>query len=230
MEFIYYIDGCDNPGRLDADLIDFYKGENIEVLLREFFIHVDINNGWSSALGPNCNPLTLQCLHAIKGLRRPSLELRVTNNMPDEIWQAAIDSLMTGCGQPAFYCEEAYQSALSERFPKIPKEDLLCFNGGGCTETMLAGMSNVGSLDAGINLPLIFSAWMREQLMKKSDFETFYLGLLDQISSVTAEVLDIVNEFRKMRAHVRPQPVRSLLIDDCIDNGLDFNAGGARYN
>ncbi|MFC1718700.1 pyruvate formate lyase family protein, partial [Candidatus Poribacteria bacterium] len=27
-----------------------------------------------------------------------------------------------------------------------------------------------------------------------------------------------------------PQPMRSLLIDDCIDNGREFNAGGARYN
>ncbi len=228
--FIFYIDGCDNPGRLDADLIDFYRGENIEDVLREFFIHVDINDGWSSALGPDCNPLTLQCLHAIRGHRRPSIELRVTNSTPDEIWEAAIDSLMTGCGQPAFYCEEAYQTALAERFPEIPKSDLLCFNGGGCTETMLAGISNVGSLDAGINLPLIFTGWMHEHLLDKSDFESFYRGLLDEIKTKTAEVLDIVNEYRKTRAEVRPQPVRTLLIDDCIDKGLDYNAGGARYN
>jgi pyruvate-formate lyase len=27
-----------------------------------------------------------------------------------------------------------------------------------------------------------------------------------------------------------PVPFLSLLIDDCIDNGRDYNAGGARYN
>jgi len=228
--FIYYIDGCDNPGRMDADLIAFYNGENVEDILREFFVHVDINNGWSSALGPDCNALTLQCLHAIHGLRRPSLELRVTNNTPTEIWDAAIASLMSGCGQPAFYCEEAYQSALLERFPEIPKVDLLRFNGGGCTETMLAGLSNVGSLDAGINLPLIFSKWMRAHLQYKPNFETFYQGLIAEINLDIAEVLDILNEYRKNRAAIRPQPVRTLLIDDCIERELDFNAGGARYN
>ena len=158
--FIFYIDGCDNPGRLDAELIQFYRGEDVTGLLREFFRHVDENNGWSSALGPDYNPLTVQCLRAIRGMRRPSLELRVTRDMPREVWQAAIEAVSTGCGQPAFYNEEGYQEALAKAFPEIPKEDLLRFNGGGCTETMLAGVSNVGSLDAGIHLPHIFAGYL----------------------------------------------------------------------
>lgn len=227
--FIYYVDGCDNPGRLDEGLYPFYQGENIEDLLREFFVNVDQNDGWSSALGPKYNPLTLQVLKAIKGLRRPSLELRVTKYMPPEIWEDAAEALITGCGQPAFYNEEAYQAALTRRFPHIPKSDLEQFNGGGCTETMLAGMSNVGSLDAGINLLLIFSRYMRSALKNCSDFNTFYNGLIDEIRSEVADTLDIVNEYKKIRSKVRPQPVRTLLVDDCIDKGLDFNAGGARY-
>ena len=31
-------------------------------------------------------------------------------------------------------------------------------------------------------------------------------------------------------ARWQPQPIRSLLIDDCIDEGVDYHAGGARYN
>lgn len=129
--FVYYLDGCDNPGRLDADLIRFYKGEDVTELLREFFRHVDENNGWSSALGPVYNPLTVQCLKAIRGMRRPSLELRVTREMPQEVWEAAVEAVATGCGQPAFYNEELYQEGLSRTFPEIPREDLLRFNGGG---------------------------------------------------------------------------------------------------
>lgn len=228
--FIYYTDGCDNPGRLDDGLFPFYQGENIENLLREFFIHVDQNDGWSSALGPDCNPLTLQCLKAIKGLRRPSLELRVTNETPYEIWEAAAEALISGCGQPAFYNETAYQTGLAERFQNIPKADLEQFNGGGCTETMLAGISNVGSLDAGINLPLIFSGYMRTALASCTNFNDFYKGLIDAIRFEVADTLDMVNEFKQTRAKVRPQPVRTLMIDDCIDKGLDFNDGGARYS
>ena len=169
--FIYYMDGCDNIGHLDADLIDFYKGEDMTEVFRCLFRNVDANNGWSGALGPNYNALTLQCLRACKGIRRPSLELRVTPDMPQEIWDAAIDAIKAGGGSPSLYNEEAYQSALGKLFPDIPIEDRLRFCGGGCTETMLTGISNVGSLDAGINVALIFERVMREELPKCKTFD-----------------------------------------------------------
>jgi formate C-acetyltransferase len=262
--FIYYIDGCDNPGRLDSGLIKYYRGgdaggaeavdteaggveaiiaetvdaETVDTetddaetvgLLRAFFFNVDANNGWSAAIGPDYNPLTLCCLRAIRGLRRPSLELRVVPDMPAEIWDAAADSIATGCGQPALYNEPLYQSALARRFPDIPAEDLLRFNGGGCTETMLAGISNVGSLDAGINLPAIFEPYMRGNLEFCDNFSRFYDGLLDGINDVTRDVMRKISLYQEKRASLRPQPVRTLLIEDCIDRGLDFNNGGARY-
>lgn len=227
--FIYYVDGCDNPGRLDTGLMSYYNGEDATGWLREFFIHVDQNNGWSSALGPDYSPLTLQCLRAVKGLRRPSMELRVTPEMPEDIWEAAADALATGCGQPAFYNETAYQAALAQRFPEIPAEDRLRFNGGGCTETMLAGVSCVGSLDAGMNLPFIFEGYMQRHLADYADFQPFYEGLIATIRAETLDVLDKVSLYQQRRAQFRPQPVRTLLIDDCIDRGLDFFAGGARY-
>lgn len=228
--FIYYIDGCDNPGRLDADLIDFYKGEDATDLFHELFLHVDLNEGWSCALGPQYNPLTLQCLKAIKGVRRPNIELRVTDDMPLEIWEAAAESIMSGCGQPALYNETAYQDGLHKRFPDIPKSDLLRFNGGGCTETMLAGLSNVGSLDAGFNAAYVFANYMNEALPSSFNFDEFYNGFMEHTKAELLKMLDDVNELRRVRAEIRPQPVRSLLIDDCIDKGIEYNKGGARYN
>ena len=41
---------------------------------------MDRNDGWSSAVGSDCNPLTLQVLRAVKGLRRPSVELASPRN------------------------------------------------------------------------------------------------------------------------------------------------------
>ena len=227
--FIYYIDLCDNPGRLDADLIEFYRGEDVTDILREFFRNIDKNSGWTGALGPDCNELTTQCLKAIKGFRRPSLELRVTDKTSNVIWDLAAESIASGCGQPSLYNEELYQSSLSERFPYIPKEDLLRFCGGGCTETMLAGISNVGSLDAGINLLMVFHQCMTDNLACSASFDDFYDSFLEQARKTIADTLDTVNSFQKSRAEHRPNPVRSLLTDDCIDKGLDFNNGGARY-
>jgi len=230
LNFIYYIDGCDNIGRPDADLFHLYRGEDVTELFAQFFKNVDDNNGWSWALGPDYNPLTLQCLKAVKGKRRPSLELRVTPDMPDELWEAAIESISCGGGSPSLYNEAGYQSALRKFLPEIPEEDRKCFAGGGCTETMLAGLTRAGSLDAGINLPLVFEEYMRENLSSAKDFEEFYKGFIEKGRAVTEEVLEAVSESQKSRAENRPHPLRTLLTDDCIDKGLDFNAGGARYN
>ncbi|MDR0732166.1 MAG: hypothetical protein LBF63_10895 [Treponema sp.] len=227
--FIYYVDGCDDPGRLDADLIPWYRGEDCTAIFGEFFDSVDENSGWSAAIGPDCNALTLQCLRAIRGHRRPGLELRVNDTTPAEIWQAAAESLAGGCGEPALYNEILYQRVLAERFPHIPLEDRLRFNGGGCTETMLAGICNVGSVDAGVNLPLIFEPYMRKNLEGAGSFEAFYRGLLDEIARAVIPVLERIGECQERRAAVRPQPVRTLLVDDCIEKGKDFNAGGARW-
>ena len=227
--FIYYLDGCDNIGRPDADLIDFYRGEDMTEAFRCFFKNVDINNGWSGALGPKYNELTIQCLKAIQGLRRPSLELRITHDMPQEVWDAALASICAGGGSPSLYNECGYQTAIEELFPEIPQEDRICFAGGGCTETMIAGMSNVGSVDAGINIAWIFEKFMRKTLPTSAEFEEFYKLFIEECHVQIDNVLNKISASQKLRAKFRPHPMRTLLIDDCISRGKDFNNGGARY-
>ena len=227
--FVFYLDGCDNIGRLDADLIKYYRGEDITSLLRSFYQNIDASNGWSGALGPNYNPITLQCLRASHGMRRPSLELRITEDMPDEIWDAALESIQAGGGSPSLYNEKGYQSALERLFPDIPQSDRLRFAGGGCTETMLAGISNVGSLDAGINVALIFERFMREELINKVSFEDFYSSFIERYRNEAFLVLDGISKSQKLREEYCPHPMRTLLTDDCIDKGKDFNGGGARF-
>ncbi len=227
--FVYYVDGCDDIGRLDVHLLRFHKGENIVPLLQELFRHVDANDGWSGALGPDYNELTLQCIRACHYIRRPNLQLRIKPDMPDEVWNEVYASLATSCGQPALYNEPGFQAALERDFPQIPKEDRLRCSFGGCTETMLEGVSNVGSDDLGINVALIYDRFARAHLGEFDTFEGFFESFCQQIRRETLEALDILTRFRKARGQYRPQPVRTLFIEDCLDRQLDFNAGGARY-
>ncbi len=94
---------------------------------------------------------------------------------------------------------------------------------------MLAGISNVGSLDAGIHTALLFTEYMKNELGVSLNFEDFYDGLITEINRQIAIVLDNINEQRMIRAKIKPHPVRTLLVDDCIEKEKDFNAGGARY-
>ena len=228
--FIYYLDECDNVGRLDQDLLPFYNGEDITDLLGEFFDNVDKTEGFSASVGPQYNDITLQCLKAIKGKRRPQIELRVTPDMPQEYWDAAIDSLSAGGTNPSLYNERGYESAFSDFFPDMPHEDFLRFCGVGCTESSLAGLTNAGSLDAGIHLPYIFSKFMRAKLADCETFDDFYEGFMKTYRLEVFFALGNVFEYHKLRARLRPFPMRTLLVDDCIDKDRDFNNGGARYS
>ncbi|MBQ7867386.1 MAG: hypothetical protein IJ354_04490 [Clostridia bacterium] len=227
--FVYYVDGCDDIGQLDKHLLRFHQGEDIVDLLHELFTHVDANDGWSGALGPDYNALTLQCIRACHYVRRPNLQLRVKPNMPDEVWQEVYASLATSCGQPALYNEPLYQQALERDFPYIPAIDRERCSFGGCTETMLEGVSNVGSDDLGINTALIYDTFTRAHLHEFDTFEAYYHALCEQMRTEILEALDILTQYRITRGKHRPQPVHTLFIDDCLDKQLDFNAGGARY-
>jgi pyruvate-formate lyase len=244
--YIWMLDGGDNPGRLDVVLQPFYERDtavglmahaDAVTLVHEFYGHVSDLYGWSTALGgrdakgkPAYNDMTKVCLEASHGCIRPSLELRVTDEMPADVWDAALDALASGCGQPALYHEDAYLASLRAMHLGLRDEDLVMWNGGGCTETMIQGCSNVGSLEAGLHLPLVFEHVMKKELPQAFSFEAFRNALRLELAEVIRDVARQVSIQQAAAAEVRPQPMRSLLIDDCIDRGVEFNAGGARYN
>ena len=230
LNFTYYVDGCDDIGPLDKLLLPYYNGEDLVEIIRQFFSNVDANDGWSGTLGPDYNDITRMCLRAIHNGRRPNLQLLVKPDMPDWVWEESIASLATSCGQPALYNYGLYMENMRSRLPYIPEKDLDRLAFGGCTETMIEGLSNVGSDDAGVNVALVFSDYMRSAIKECNTYSEFYSGLVKAIRKTVAETLDLVNEYRRTRALYRPDVVRTLLIDDCIEKQTEFHAGGARYN
>ena len=78
--FIMYLDNCDNLGCVASGLYPYFKGEDVTDILKNLFDNLDANNGYTMALGTDYNPLTLQCLEASKGKRRPMIELFVDEN------------------------------------------------------------------------------------------------------------------------------------------------------
>ena len=227
--FILYLDNCDNLGCLASGLYPYYNGECVVDLLKNLYDNIDVNNGFTMALGVDYNPLTIQCLEASKGKRRPMIELFINDNTPDEIWEKAFEVIQTSNGQPAFYNENVLMSGLKDKFPFIQNKDLKKFCGGGCTESMIAGLSNVGSLDAGINLLLILEKTIYTKLAESKEFEDFYRYYISEVVAVVNTITDEISNSQRERARYNPVPMRTLLVDDCIDKGTEFNNGGARY-
>lgn len=243
---IYYLDDCDNPGRVDQELIGFYRRdlaeglttyEEAEACIHELWQNTDSNSGWSASIGgstpsgdPAYNELTLICLRAARGMRRPNLQLRIRRDMPDAVWEEALETLSTGTGLPALHNEEEFRRAFREAHLGLREADFALLNGGGCTETMVHGCSNVGSLDAGLHLPLVLEQTLRRRLPDCASFADLLAAYCDDLGQAIEEIVIEVNRDQEMKARLRPQPMRSLLIDDCIENGMEYNAGGARYN
>jgi len=243
---VFYLDDCDNPGCIDQELspylqTDLSSGrvdhEQAVALVRAFWRHVDDNDGWSAVVGgtrpdgaPHYGEMTVICLQAARGMRRPNLQLHVRPEMPAVVWEAASDTLESGTGLPALYHDAAFIEGLRAVGLRVVDADIGLFSGGGCTETMIHGCSNVGSLDAGINLPLILSQTLETHLPTATRFEDIASAYEAAVEEVVAETVSQVNADQAAKAAWRPQPMRTLLIDDCLDRGIEYNAGGARYN
>ena len=226
---IFYLDGCDNLGCLDRGLAHLYRGEDLTEVIGQLFSNIDAVGMWSCTLGPDYNEITKQALYAIRGRRRPLLELRTTPEMPEELWKISGEMLLSGASNPSFYNDRGIHDMMAGYLPKIAEEDLPLFCGCGCTETNLEGLTRAGGTDDDLNLARIFEVYLHENLARCETFDEFYTGLCETIRKKTNDMLDFLTKCYLYCAKALPHPVRTIFIDDCIDKGLDYHAGGPRY-
>ncbi len=228
---VFYFDGCDNLGCLDQGLAPLYDGTDQTEVIAQLFDNIDSVNQWSCTVGGDgYNEITRQALKAIRGKRRPMLELKVRPDMPEDIWQTAFDNLKAGSSNPSFYSDKGIHDMLKTRFPQMTEDELKRFCGCGCTETNLEGITFAGGTDDDVNLLKIFENYLYDDLAAKETFEDFFEGMCAAAVKKTEEKLDAIDKLYAYRAKYLPSVMRSILFDDCIDKVKPFNAGGARYS
>jgi pyruvate-formate lyase len=244
--FTFYLDGCDNHGRFDQYLGPYFERsmdageltrERAVDLVHAQWVNVDQSYGWNAAIGGTrsdgtnlSNGLTVVCLEAARGMRRPNLALRLGDSTPDAVWEAALDTISHGSGIPALYWDPNYFAAMDASEIPLPDGDRQHFAFGGCTELMVHGRSFVGSLDGDINLPEVLEKTVSQHLSTAPDFESFRDRYYEDIDADLEELTTRINRWQAEKAIFQPQPIRSLLIDDCVETGVEYSAGGARYN
>jgi pyruvate-formate lyase len=57
--------------------------------------------------------MTRLCLEAYEGYRKPDLSLLVRDDMPQDLWDAALRTLGSGSGNPALKNDRLYISSLA---------------------------------------------------------------------------------------------------------------------
>lgn len=190
------------------------------------------------------NDLSFLLLDVIEEMRilQPSSMVQISTRNPDEFLHRAIKIIKTGFGQPSIFNTDAIIQELKNQ----GKDMVDARNGGasGCVETGAFG-TECYFLTGYFNLTKILeltlhNGWdprLKKQIGPATGYPDTFLSFEDLVGAYRKQVEYFVNikiegnnAIEKIFAQHVPVPFLSLLIEDCIKNGKDYNSGGARYN
>lgn len=190
------------------------------------------------------NPMTYILLEVIQDMRivQPSSMIQVSRKNPDAFIHKALDIIRTGFGQPSVFNTDA----IIQELVRQGKSIVDARNGGasGCVETgafgtecyWLTGYFNLVKI-LEVTLNNGFDPRTKVQVGPKTgdprqftSWEEFMLAFRQQINHFADIKIRGNNVIEKTFALHLPVPFLSLLLEDCIASGRDYNAGGARYN
>ncbi|EGG80872.1 pyruvate formate-lyase [Lachnospiraceae bacterium 2_1_46FAA] len=220
----------------------------VGVTLKESGTYTDfanLNTGGITPEGENgvneVSYLILDCMDEMK-LLQPSSNVQISKKTPTKFLKRACEISRKGWGQPAFYNTEAIIQELLNAGKTI--EDARRGGTSGCVETGAFG-NEAYILTGYFNLPKILELTLYngyDIVSKKQiglplgyakdfkSYEELYDAYKKQIEYLVDIKIEGSNIIEKIYAEYMPAPFLSIITNDCISKGKDYNAGGARYN
>lgn len=190
------------------------------------------------------NEVSYLLLDTIENMRilQPSSNVQISEKTPDKFLKRALEIVKTGFGQPSVFNTDAIIEELTRQGKKLVDAR----NGGasGCVEAGAFG-TEAYILTGYFNMVKILEITLNNGVDPRTgkliglhtgdptEFKSF-AELFNAFSEQFRFFVDIKVKgnliIEKMWSEYLPCPFLSLLIDDCIENGKDYNSGGARYN
>ncbi|MBU4174109.1 MAG: formate acetyltransferase [Actinobacteria bacterium] len=191
------------------------------------------------------NPLTYLMLDVMERhrMRDPNYQARVHSGSPPEFLARALDVARQGYGVPALFNDEAVVPSLVAH--GFPVEDARDYGIVGCVEPSIPGRSFM-STDAGLfNIPICLELalnrghrWGHRLRTGAPTPDPSGFGSMDdvievfrtQLNFMVDRMIDDFHMVEKANIDYHPTPLSSMLVDGCLESGLDLTEGGARYN
>jgi formate C-acetyltransferase len=168
--------------------------------------------------------------------------IQISGKSPDRFIHKALDIIKTGFGQPSCFNNDAIIQELLRQGKNIVDAR----NGGasGCVETGAFG-TEAYWLTGYFNLPKILELTLNNgfdlrtnrqvgletgQAVDYKNFDELIAAYRRQVNHFADIKIRGNNVIEKTFATWLPVPFLSVLVEDCIANGKDYNCGGARYN
>ncbi|NLG36616.1 MAG: hypothetical protein GX549_01275 [Clostridiales bacterium] len=194
------------------------------------------------------NELTLMILDTKLDLHLsdPRIHLRVHMSTPKAVWEKAAELTAAGMGFPLYDYDDNIIRALMNH-GDYSVEDARDYAGSGCWEIVVPGKSinrNLGDIDCLRNLE-----WALNDGKNVLPVSPDAIGLVEgrwglrtgSVESFDA-FEDLIRAFKAQMKHnidtiacncnnsrFGPAPLYSVLMEDCLEKGLDIADGGARY-
>ncbi len=177
------------------------------------------------------------------GLRDPNFQARVHAASPEDYLRRVAEVARQGNGMPALFFDQAVISSLVAK--GYPVEEARDYGVVGCVELSLPGKSFF-STDAGLfNLPICLEMALnrgrrfghRTRNGALTPDPSTFSGMDQVLEAFEAQVglmlEKMIDDFHYIELGNRdfhPTPFSSMLVEGCIDKGMDLTAGGALYN
>ncbi len=205
----------------------------------------NINTGGLKADGSSgVSELTYLILDVIDEMRllQPSSNLQLSKKSPDRFLKRGLEIVRKGWGQPSIFNADMVVEELLRQGKSI--EDARAGGTSGCVETGAFG-KEAYILTGYFNLPKVLEIALNNGVDTRTGKS---IGLATGDPRTFTSFDEVFEAFRKQLHHFveikirgnqvierlysrhMPAPFLSLLVDDCIAKGRDYNDGGPRYN
>lgn len=220
----------------------------VGITLKESSTYTDFANINTGGITPDgqdgvndVSYLILRCMDEMK-LLQPSSNVQISRKTPIKFLKEACAISRKGWGQPAFYNTEAIVQELLNAGKTL--DDARRGGASGCVETGAFG-NEAYILTGYFNLPKILELTLNNGYDKISEkqlglklghaedfksYEELFEAYKKQIKYFMDIKIEGSNIIETIYAKYMPVPFLSVITNDCISRGKDYNAGGARYN
>lgn len=246
--------GLTCPGRIDQTLLKYYEADltsgRITVeealdLICNLYIHLNIilNPGSAVAVivgGRDTdgnaveNELTYLCLAARKvtHLAYPTVGLAWHEDTSPDLMEFACKLIGTGVGDPALFNDELIAQGLRDHGVSVP--DSYNYMNSTCVEIKPVGAAHIWVTAPYFNCPKALLDTIDRAVEGTAPnprtFDDLNAKVKLEITRTIAKAAENLHRVWKQRGITGGFPLASCLISDCLEKGVDFDRGGARYN
>ena len=190
------------------------------------------------------NPLSFMILEIQEELHQlqPGLSIHIAHDTPEDFLLEGIKVIKQGHGYPSLFNTDTYVQEMVRAGKAV--EDAREGGCSGCIEVGAFG-KEAYLLTGYLNTPKILEITLHDGMdpltgkqlglhtgdpRHFADYEQLYEAWRLQMEHFVNMKLAVNNYIERMFALYAPATFLSLFIDDCVEKGRDYYAGGARYN